>query len=118
MKIVKVMSLVSGFTTEQTDIETAFFYGDLDEEVYMKLPPGFGQEGKDDAVLSIYGLVLAAFEWNKKATKILKTLGFVPCLSDPCLFIQPTLMVYIIIYVDDCLFVGKSDAIQDIMIQT
>ena len=120
MKIVKLMSLVSGFTTEQTDIETAFLYGDLDEEVYMKLPPGFDQEGKDDAVLlqkSIYGLVQAAFEWNKKATNILKKLGFVPCLSDPCLFIHPTLMVYIIIYVDDCLFVGKSDAIQDIIIK-
>jgi Reverse transcriptase (RNA-dependent DNA polymerase) len=66
---------------------------------------------------SIYGLVQAAFEWNKKATKILKTLGFIPCLSDPCLLIHPTLKVYIIIYVDDCLFVRKSDAIQDIIVK-
>jgi Reverse transcriptase (RNA-dependent DNA polymerase) len=46
MKIVKLVSLLSGFTTEQTDIKTAFLYGDLDEEVYMKRPPGFDQEGK------------------------------------------------------------------------
>ena len=46
----------------------------------MKVPPGYDQEGQDEAYLlekSIYGLVQAAFEWNKKATKILKTLGFV-----------------------------------------
>ena len=77
MKIVILMSLIFGFSTEHTDIETAFLYGDLDEEVYMKLPPGFDQEGKEEAYLllkSIYGLVQAAFEWNKKATKILKLL--------------------------------------------
>ena len=120
MKIIILMSLIFGFSTEQTDIETAFLYGDLDEEVYMKLPPGYDQEGQDEAYLlekSIYGLVQAAFEWNKKATKILKTLGFVQCLSDPCLFMHLTKMVYIIIYVDDCLIVGKPKEIETIIIQ-
>ncbi|MEG7668171.1 reverse transcriptase domain-containing protein, partial [Listeria monocytogenes] len=89
------------------------------EEVYMKLPPGYDQEGPDEAYLlekSIYGLVQAAFEWNKKATKILKTLGFVQCLSDPCLFMHLPKMVYIIIYVDDCLIVGKPKEIESIII--
>ena len=120
MKIVILMSLTFGFSTEQTDIETAFLYGDLDEEVYMKLPPGFDQEGQGEAVLlqkSIYGLVQAAFEWNKKATKILKLLGFQQCKSDPCLFMHPTKMVYIIIYVDDCLLVGKPAVLQQIISQ-
>ena len=119
MKIIIQLSLQNDFTTEQTDIETAFLYGELNEEVYMKLPPGFDQEGQEEAVLlekSIYGLVQAALQWNKMVTMILKLLGFTQCKSDPCLFIHPN-QIYIIIYVDDCLIVGKSEEIKKIVIQ-
>jgi hypothetical protein len=118
MKVVLLVSLVDGNTTEQTDIETAFLYGELEEEVYMKMPPGY-EESEDDAVIldkSIYGLVQAALQWNKKLTKILKMLGFTVCKSDPCLFMNDK-GVYIIIYVDDCLVVGKKEEIEKVLSQ-
>jgi hypothetical protein len=85
----------------------------------MKLPPGFDEEGQEEAVLlekSIYGLVQAALQWNRMVTMILKLLGFLQCKSDPCLFMHPN-KIYIIIYVDDCLIVGQSDDIKKIIIQ-
>lgn len=45
---------------EQMDITTAFLYGSLDENIYMKHPPGFVEIGKEHMVChlrrSIYGL--------------------------------------------------------------
>ena len=55
------------------DVETAFLYGDLDEEIYMKVPNGledYTGEKLDGVCLelkrSIYGLVQAARQWWKK----------------------------------------------------
>ena len=83
----------------------------------MKLPPDFNEEEHKEAVLlekSIYGLVQAALQWNKMVTMILKLLGFKQCKSDPCLLIHPD-KIYSIIYVDDCLLVGKSEDLNKIV---
>ena len=55
-------------------METAFLYGDLEEEIYMKLPEGIGlflnkKFGSDDALIlvqAMYGLVQAARQFFKK----------------------------------------------------
>ena len=82
-RVLLLVSLLDGYTTEQTDIETAFLYGELEEEVYMKLPPGYDQDQGEAVLLdkAIYGLVQAALQWNKKLAAILKKLGFKVCKS-------------------------------------
>ena len=62
------------------DIETAFLYGDLEEEIYMECPQGMSEVKKDDCIIlnkCIYGLVQAACQYYKKAVEILKSSGFV-----------------------------------------
>ena len=37
------MMLYHGWDLEIVNVKTAFLYGDLDEEIYMKKPPGFAE---------------------------------------------------------------------------
>ena len=47
-RIIVIMSMVWKFQLEIVDVETVFLYGDLDEEIYMKMPVGI-QEILDEA---------------------------------------------------------------------
>ena len=48
------------FEIEQMDVKTTFVHGDVDEEINMNQPEGFGMKGKNELVCmlkeSFYGL--------------------------------------------------------------
>ena len=69
-----------GYLAKIVDVETAFLYGNLEEEIYMECPQGMSNMGKDGCIIlnkCIYGLVQAAQQYYKKAVEILKSSGFV-----------------------------------------
>src|SRR6266702_3570452 len=76
-----LMAIIAKFDLKTTQIDTvnAFVYCDLDEVVYMKLPPGFNN-GKKDKVLrlrkALYGLRRSPLLWQKNLTSSLIELGF------------------------------------------
>ena len=75
-----------GFSTKIVDVETAFLYEDLEEEIHMECP--HGGCGKNDCIIltiCIYDLVQRARQWYKKAVKILKKSGD---NVDPCLYVK------------------------------
>lgn len=55
--------------TKHVDIKTAYLYGQLQEEIYMRQPPGY-ESGNNDEVCrlrrSLYGLKQAARVWNQR----------------------------------------------------
>ena len=105
-------------------METAFLYGEIDEEIFMRSPPGMeeidpGSSSEDccQLVKGIYGLCQAARQfWNKFVnTAKQEPFGSQVSPADPCmLFKENELGVCIIImYVDDVLIIGKKEQIQE-----
>jgi hypothetical protein len=92
----------------QFDVKTAFLYGDLDEEIFMHQPEGFG-DGTDRICLlkkSLYGLKQAPRAWNSTFDAFLKKLNFKQSKSDSCLYTDEQLVI--VLYVDDGLIPGES----------
>jgi hypothetical protein len=67
-----IMTLVAYYNLElyQMDVKTAFFNGDLYENIYMAQPKGFIVEGNESLgchlTKSIYGLKQASRQWYLK----------------------------------------------------
>ena len=106
------------------DVETAFLYGEIDGEIFMKSPvgmeeiyPGSSSEDCYQLLKGIYGLRQAARQFWKKFvnTAEKESLGIQVSPADPCmLFKQNELGICIIImYVDDMLINGKKEQIQE-----
>lgn len=117
-KLVTVRCLIAlaaskGWHLHQLDVNNAFLHGDLEEEVYMKIPQGFAKSG-DDRVCrlrkSLYGLRQASRNWYTKFTNALLKINFTQSCADHSLFIHRTGDVFVaaLIYVDDVLLTGND----------
>jgi hypothetical protein len=96
----------------QLDVKTAFLNGELEEEIWLKQPPGFEQGPAGTGCRlhkALYGLKQAPRAWHSKLQSVLESLGFVPSDADPSLWVLHRLdgPVYVLVYVDDLLVAGK-----------
>ncbi|KAI3723909.1 hypothetical protein L2E82_35671 [Cichorium intybus] len=97
----------------QLDVNNAFLHGDLDEDVYMKVPQGFLNVEENRVCKlhkSIYGLKQASRNWYQKFTKALISDNFRQSKADHSMFVYKTEKIHIIalIYVDDILLMGND----------
>ena len=125
LRILLVMWIVNDLFAEIADVQTAFLHGDLEEEIFIKIPPGYKEYLSENNEMinekflklekSTYGLVQAARSWWKKFTTVLKNeLGFEQFENDSCLLKRKTAdgQVYLIVYVDDCFVLGDKNAVK------
>ena len=105
------------------DIKAAYLYGQVDADIYMKIPEGYmPQNTKEECIMrdkdscahlnkSIYGLVQSGYIWNRTFVKSLKRMGFKQIESDACLFImiRGGRKITMGIYVDDILLAYDND---------
>ena len=110
---------------EVVHIDHAFLNGDLEHEIYMKIPEGYDEViskdvDKEDCLnlqKAIYGLVHAARPFWKEIVDEMQGGGFKLSESDPCMLYKEDEkgVCIIIIYVDDMLIIGKEEAIDAVI---
>ena len=97
------------------DVHTAYLYGKLDEEIYMRQPKGFIARGQESKVIclkrALYGLKQAGLAWWKELSNSMKDLGFAHLHLDAGIFVcrEGTELIVAVIYVDDTMFFGKNE---------
>lgn len=119
VKTLLVVSAAKKWHLKQLDISNAFLNGELTEEIYMKLPPGYtpkpGVTLPPNAVCklnkSLYGLKQASRQWFLKFSATLTLLGFKQSHSDHTLFIRRIDGRYIavLVYVDDIIIASTTE---------
>jgi hypothetical protein len=98
----------------QFDVKNAFFHGDLEEEVYMDVPPGYTTTSEVKVVCklqrALYGLKQSPRAWFGRFSLAMKKYGFQQSNSDHTLFLkhQRDKVTALIIYVDDMIITGDD----------
>jgi histone deacetylase 1/2 len=97
------------------DVKNAFLHGVLEEEVYMRQPPGFESSATPNNICkldkALYGLKQAPRAWYSRLSTKLQQLGFVPSKGDTSRFLykKANIMIFVLIYVDDIIVTSSSD---------
>ena len=80
IKVVLWIATSLDLEIEQLDVKTAFLHGDLEEEIYVDQPEGFGFKGKKNLVCklkkSLYGLKQAPRLWYRKFGSFMLNHGY------------------------------------------
>ncbi|CAL9022379.1 unnamed protein product [Prunus brigantina] len=114
VRVLLSVAVNNGWPLYQMDVKNAFLHGDLEEEVYMKLPPGHPQGCDSNLVCklhkSIYGLKQSPRSWYAKLSSVLEAIGFQRSNADSSLFVRTGLVgkLVVLIYVDDLIITGDN----------
>ena len=107
------IAVAKGWELHQMDVHNAFLHGELEEEVYMQMPPGFMSltPGKVYRLRNtLYGLRQAPRCWFAKLAAALTGYGFKQSYSDYLLFTYEAqhIQLNVLVYVDDIIISGND----------
>jgi hypothetical protein len=107
------LASVKSWHLHQMDVNNAFLHGDLQENVYMTVPPGVTSPKPNQVcklLKSLYGLKQASRKWYEKLTGLLLSQGYQQSNSDYSLFTlsQNNSFTALLVYVDDIILAGDS----------
>jgi hypothetical protein len=108
------LAVTRGGDLRQIDIQNAFLHGFLNEDVYMRQPPGFEDPHYPNHICkldkSLYGLKQEPHAWFSCLSSKLLQLRFIASKADVSLFIfnKKGIQMYMLIYVDDIIIISSS----------
>jgi hypothetical protein len=115
IRILLAFSVAKLFKLHQMDVKSAFFNGVLEEEVYVRQPPGFETKKYPHRVYklrkALYGLKQAPRAWYGRLRRFLFERGLEMGKVDQTLFLlrQGIDILIVQVYVDDIVFCGSSN---------
>ena len=124
VRILLSIAVNKGWPLHQLNVKNAFLHGDLTEEIYMDIPPGYNQPGSLKKVCrlkkTLYGLKQSPGAWFGRLTRTMKMLGFLQAQCDHTLFYKRSSsggVTILLVYVDDMIVTGNNllgiDQLQD-----
>ena len=128
MRTVIALAAIEDLELETVDISTAFLNGEIDKEIFMKVPEGLEVDGEpapgEDPkrwvlrlLKGLYGIKQGPRIWALKLHSVLTEIGFVRTDCDYSVYIyrRDNVKVVMPIHVDDLLIASNSrDAIQKV----
>ncbi|XP_074556441.1 uncharacterized protein LOC141812295 [Curcuma longa] len=116
IRILLSLAVNSDWPLHQLDVRNAFLNGDLEEEVFMSLPPGFekGLDSKKVCKLNkaLYGLKQSPRAWFERFGKTVISYGFLQSQADHTIFYKHSekgKVAILIVYVDDIILTGDDE---------
>ena len=118
------LAVSEGLEMRLMDVVTAYLYGSLDTDIYMKIPEGFkmseAYKSKANNVYSIklqrslYGLKQSGRMWYNRLSKYLTNEGYINNPICPRVFIKKTKSGFAIVavYVDDMNLIGTPEELR------
>lgn len=119
IRLMFAIAVKHGMEVHAADFNSAFLNSQLNEDIYMRQPPGYPIEPRTrttgvDYVLklnkSLYGLKQAPLMWNETINAELTQQGFHRTVNDTCLYSKGKndSSLIVALYVDDLLILGKD----------
>ena len=113
LRLLLALAATKNWDLKKLDVNNAFLHGDLNEKVYMKLPPGFQAANRNKVFKlqkSLYGLKQAGRQWYAKLSNFLKSHNYNISTVDHSLFLKHDgeKTTALLVYVDDIVLTGNN----------
>ena len=122
IRVVLAIAAARDYNLTSIDVQQAFLQGDVDEDLYMQMPPGLPSRSPDGRRLvvkldrSLYGLKQAGRVWWQLLTGFLLEWGFKQSSIDVCMYTytSPTgSILWLLVWVDDTIIVDDDEGLRE-----
>ena len=118
IRLVLAVAAARDYNLTSIDVKQAYLQAELNEDLYMTMPPGLASYDRDGHRLivklrkSLYGLKQAGREWGQLLTSFLVSYGFTRSSIDVCMytFTSGSSFIWLCVWVDDCVIVDNCSA--------
>lgn len=116
IRLLLALAVERDWEVHHIDVNCAYLQSEISEDVYVEQPECFVEPGKEDYVWklqkSIYGLKQSGKNWNDHINQVLLNKGLTRSEHDPCIYFNREEELYVGLYVDDKLVIGKPESIR------